>query len=58
MLLKCIGSAKKKKNKVAAIYLSMENLPAHVRSNTDHMSLVLLHEENDLKQSGSTKVFS
>lgn len=52
-----LGSAKKK-HKVLAVYLSLANLPAHVRSNTDHMSLVLLCGENDLKQFGSAKVFS
>lgn len=40
------------------MYLSVANLPAHVRSNTDHTSLVLLCGENDLKQFGSAKVFS
>lgn len=34
------------------------NLPAYVQSNFDHMSLVLLWSENDLKQFGSAKVFS
>lgn len=34
------------------------NLPAHVQSNTDHMSLVLLCEEKDLKQFGYAKLFS
>lgn len=36
----------------------MGNLPAHVRSNTDHMSLVLLCVENDFKRFGCAKVFS
>ena len=52
-----LGSAKKK-HKLVAAYLSVANLPAHVRSNTDHMSLVLLCAENDLKQFGSATVFS
>jgi len=52
-----LGSARKK-HKVVAVYLSVANLPAHVRSNTDHMSLVLLCGENDLKQFGFAKVFS
>ena len=52
-----LGSAKKK-HKVVAVYLSVANLPAHVRSNTDHMSLVLLCGENDLKKFGNAKVFS
>nr|XP_046250889.1 uncharacterized protein LOC124062276 isoform X2 [Scatophagus argus] len=52
-----LGTAKKK-HKVVAVYLSLANLPAHVRSSTDHMSLVLLCGENDLKQFGSAKVFS
>lgn len=36
-----LGSAKKT-HKVVAVYLSMANLPIHVRSNTDHMFLVML----------------
>ncbi|XP_035982662.1 uncharacterized protein LOC118557207 [Fundulus heteroclitus] len=52
-----LGSAKKR-HKVLAVYLSVANMPAHVRSNTDHMSLVLLCRESDLKQFGSAKVFS
>nr|XP_021336450.1 uncharacterized protein LOC110440176 isoform X1 [Danio rerio] len=52
-----LGSAKKK-HKVVAVYLSLGNLPAHVRSNTDHMFLALLCGENDLKKFGSAKVFS
>nr|XP_020467541.1 uncharacterized protein LOC109966765 [Monopterus albus] len=52
-----LGSAKKR-HKVVAVYLSVANLPAHVRSSTDHISLVLLCGENDLKQFGSAKVFS
>ena len=51
-----LGSAKK--NKVLAVYLSLANLPAHVQSNTDHMSLVLLCGEKDLKQFGCAKLFS
>lgn len=52
-----LGSAKKK-HKVLAVYLSVANLPAYVRSNTNHMSLVLLCGEKDLKQFGCAKVFS
>lgn len=52
-----LGSAKKK-HKVLAVYLSVANLPAYVRSNTDHMSLVLLCGEKDLKQFGYAKLFS
>lgn len=52
-----LGSAKKK-HKVLAVYLSVANLPVHVRSNTDHMSLVLLCGENDLKEFGCAKVFA
>lgn len=43
---------KKKKHKVLAVYLSLANLPAHVWLNTDHMSLVLLCGEKDIKQFG------
>lgn len=52
-----LGSAKKK-HKVLAVYFSVANLPVHVRSNTDHMSLVLLCIENDFKRFGSASVFS
>lgn len=52
-----LGSARKK-HKVVAVYLSLANLPVHVRSNTDHMSLVLLCGENDLKEFGILEVFS
>ena len=47
----------KKEHKVVAVYVSVANLSVHLQSNTDHMSLVLLCEENDLKQFGA-KVFS
>ncbi|KAK0152047.1 hypothetical protein N1851_006573 [Merluccius polli] len=46
-----LGSAKKK-HKVIAVYLSVANLPAHMRSNTVPCLI------NDLKQFGSAKVFS
>ncbi|KAK0145280.1 hypothetical protein N1851_015823 [Merluccius polli] len=39
-----LGSAKKA-HKVHAVYFSVANLPVHVWSNTDHMSLVLLYCE-------------
>lgn len=52
-----LGSAKKK-HKLLAVYLSVANLPPHVRSNTDHMSLVLLCPEKNIKQFGWAKVFS
>lgn len=47
---------KKKHKIVAAVYLSLGNLPAHVRSNTDYMFLALLCRDNDLKF-GSAKIF-
>ena len=49
-----LGSAKTT-HKVLAVYLSLANLPAHVRSNTDHMSLVLF-TERDQKKFGVAKV--
>lgn len=52
-----LGSAKKK-HKLVAVYCSVANLPVHVRSNTDHMSLVLLCGENDFKHFGPSKIFS
>lgn len=52
-----LGSAKKK-HKLVAVYFSVANLPVHVRSNTDHMSLALLCHENDLKHFGPDKIFS
>ena len=48
----------KKKHKVLAVYLSVANVPVHLRSNTDHMCLVSLCGEKDLKHFGSAKVFS
>lgn len=51
-----LGSAEKM-HKVLAVYLSVANLPIHLRSNTDNMFLVLLCVENDHKH-GIAKVFS
>ena len=52
-----LGSAKNT-HKVLAVYLSLANLPIHLRSNTDHMFLVLLCVENDFKHFGIAKVSS
>ncbi|KAG7472949.1 hypothetical protein JOB18_038124 [Solea senegalensis] len=52
-----LGSAKTR-HKVLAVYASVANLPLHVRSNTDHMLLVLLCREKDFKAFGHAKVFS
>lgn len=52
-----LGSAKKT-HKLLAVYLSLANLPIHLRSNTDNMFLVLLCVENDFKRFGIAKVFS
>lgn len=52
-----LGSAKIA-HKVLAVYLSMANLPVHVWSNTDLMSLVLLCGEDDLKHFGCANVFA
>lgn len=41
-----------------AVCLSVANLPYNVQSNTDHMSLVLLCGDKDLKQFGCAKLFS
>lgn len=54
-ILNPLGSAKKK-HKVLAMYLSVANLPIHLRSNTD-MFLVLLCIEHDLKCFGIAKIF-
>lgn len=51
-----LGSAKVK-HKVLAVYMSVANLPPHVRSDIDHMSLVLLCRESDFKKFGHSKVF-
>lgn len=48
----------KRTHKVLAVYLSLANLPIHLRSNTDNMFLVLLCAENDMKHFGPAKVFS
>lgn len=52
-----LGSARTK-HKVLAVYASVANLPLHVRSDTDHMSLVLLCREKDFKEFGHANVFS
>ncbi len=52
-----LGSAKKM-HKVIAVYISLANLPIHLRSNTDNMFLVLLCVEGDLKRFGVAKIFS
>lgn len=52
-----LGSAKTR-HKVLAVYASVANLPLHVRSDIDHMSLVLLCREKDFKAFGHAKVFS
>lgn len=52
-----LGSAKTK-HKVLAVYFSLLNMPPHVRSNTDHMQLVLLCRGKDFKEFGHAKVFS
>ena len=51
-----LGSAKKK-HKVLAVYFSLLNMPPHVRSNVDHVQLVLLCTEKDFKEFGHAKVF-
>ncbi|XP_056605722.1 uncharacterized protein LOC130424250 isoform X3 [Triplophysa dalaica] len=38
--------------------MSLANLPPHIRSSTDHMSLVMLCREKDFKHFGHEKVFS
>nr|XP_055039672.1 uncharacterized protein LOC129427310 isoform X2 [Misgurnus anguillicaudatus]XP_055039673.1 uncharacterized protein LOC129427310 isoform X2 [Misgurnus anguillicaudatus] len=52
-----LGSARKK-HKILAVYLSLVNLPAHLRSNTEHMQLVMLCREKDFKDFGHESVFS
>ncbi|XP_062268268.1 uncharacterized protein LOC133974641 [Platichthys flesus] len=52
-----LGSAKTR-HKVLAVYVSVANLPLHVRSDTDHMALILLCREKDFKAFGHAKVFS
>ncbi|XP_039907141.1 uncharacterized protein LOC120745971 isoform X1 [Simochromis diagramma] len=52
-----LGSAKKT-HKLLAVYMSLANLPIHLRSNTDNMFLVLLCVENDFKRFRIAKVFS
>ncbi|CAI5687008.1 unnamed protein product [Oreochromis niloticus] len=52
-----LGSAKTK-HKVLAVYVSVANLPVHVRSDTDHMFLVLLCREKDFREFGHANVFS
>lgn len=52
-----LGSAKTI-HKILAVYVSDANLPVHVRSDTNHMSLVLLCREKYFKRFGHAKVFS
>lgn len=52
-----LGSTKSKL-KVLAVYLSLANLPPHIRSSADHISLVMLCREKDFKHFGHDKVFS
>ena len=51
-----LGSGKRK-HKVLAVYLSLADLQPHHRSNIDHMQLVLLCREQDLKLFGQKAVF-
>lgn len=46
-----LGSAKKK-HKLLAAYFSLQNSTLYVRSNVDHMQLVLLCHEKDFKEFG------
>ena len=48
----------KTSHKVSAVYLSVANLPLLIHLDTDHMSLVLLCRNNDLKEFGHDKMFS
>ncbi|XP_046709098.1 uncharacterized protein LOC124388478 isoform X1 [Silurus meridionalis] len=52
-----LGSARKK-HKILAVYLSLDNLPVHLRSNTEHVQLVMLCREKDFKDFGHESVFS
>ncbi|KAG9281964.1 hypothetical protein AMEX_G546, partial [Astyanax mexicanus] len=52
-----LGSGRKK-HKVLAVYLTLGNILPHNRSNIDHMQLVLLCREQDIKYFGQEKVFS
>lgn len=40
---------RKENNKVLAVYLTLGDILPHIRSNTDHMQLVLLCREQDFK---------
>lgn len=46
------------KHKILVVYLSLANLPPRIRSNTDHMSLVMLCREKVFTHFGHDKVFS
>lgn len=46
-----LGSGRKK-HKILAVYLTLADLMPHSRSNTDHIQLVLLCREHDLKYFG------
>ena len=51
-----LGSAKCT-HKILAVYYTLSNLPPYMRSNIDHMQLVLLCKEKYLKTHGSSKIF-
>lgn len=48
----------RKKHSILAVYLSLVNLTVHLRSNTEHMQLVMLCREKDFKYFGHESVFS
>jgi len=51
-----LGSAKKK-HKLIGVYYTLANFAAEKRSNIDHMQLILLCKESDLKSTSSNAVF-
>jgi len=51
-----IGSARKM-HKIVGVYMALANLPVHLRTNIDHLQLVLLCREADVNYFGQDKIF-
>jgi len=51
-----IGSARKL-HKIIAVYMSLANLPPHLRTTIDNLQLVLLCRETDINHFGQDKIF-
>lgn len=52
-----LGSTKKN-NKILSVYMSLLNMPPHIRSDVSHMHLVDLCRDKDFKEFSHEKLFS